>query len=279
VIVAVAVLATLAASPMNESISDDVFWSSDPAARVGELAPPRDGLELLAPRRVELDARRTLPVVLRRKVALRDDMQAPLPRFGIVVALDRDADVAFAGLATAPRDGERPFRAPDDQTLARVAPAVTTRAIVVDLREALGIPWHPANLVAFGAARRMRSEPVTIRLEGQGAPGSDASGERDLADVSWTPGPGDAKGLALSADAAGTRLRGSYRIRQGSAIHLVFSGDTWAGPTVWRLQPKSLQGGFAVETTAVPLGSPQTYTVWAVAGDAIAGPATVRVTK
>src|SRR5438477_1902771 len=119
---------------MGEGLADELFWSPDPVAALDDAAPPRDGLELLAPALVELDARQTLPAVLRRQVALRDDARAPLPLFGAVVAIDLGRDRAYVGRIQEPPDDAPPFREPDAKTLKRMMPATTTQGILVDLR-------------------------------------------------------------------------------------------------------------------------------------------------
>src|SRR5436309_1826104 len=114
--------------------SDAVFWSPDPAAALPEA---HDGLELFAPSSVDLAQRKTLPVVVRRKVPLTDDMRAPLQRFTTVIALDLAADEVFAGLLGPQREDPAAWVEPTAEQLAGVFPATTTQTLQADVRAAL----------------------------------------------------------------------------------------------------------------------------------------------
>jgi hypothetical protein len=265
---------------MNERPADDLFWSSDAVAAVAKVAPPRDGLQLLAPAQVEVEVRQNLPAVLRRKTSLRDDMLAPLPRFATIVALDLVSDEAFAGPAQATRDGEPSFREPDAKTLARVMPAKTTQALLVDLRTTLALPWRAGELLVFGAARDLRSEPVHVVLHGAASGEPRPAREREVEVHSREKTDGSPEfprsvGISMSVDARHRMLHGAWHLNGANFIHLVFCGRTYPQPIVVRLRAHNPQGYFNLELPAVGLGSPQAYTVWAVTRDAIGGPVEV----
>jgi hypothetical protein len=271
----------LSAAPrgsMSDRPADELFWSSGPVGAVAKAVPPRDGVQLLVPARVDLGERQTLPAVLRRKASMREDLVAPLLRFGVVVALDLEKDEAFAGLAQAPRDNAGAFVEPDAEQLEQAGEGKTTQALQVDLRAALVLPWRPAELLVFGAVRDHRSEPVRVALQGGGPAEPQPARERALEVASrervhGSPAVPGAPGIAIAVDASQHALHGAYRLAAGSFIHLVFCGRKHPRPTVVRLRAEGPEGHFNVALPAVKLGAPQAYTVWAVARDAISAPA------
>ncbi len=265
---------------MIERPADELFWLSGPVEEVAKVAPPRDGLTLLLPARVDLGARKSLPAVLRRKASMRDDMLAPLQRFGVVVALDLGTDQAFAGLARPPLDGEPTFREPAKKALSEVAPMKTTQQLLVDLRAALVLPWRAGELLIFAAARTLRSEPMHVVLQGGTSGEPPPAPEREAAVISRetaksSPPLPAVAGIALKVDAKDHLLHGAYRLRSESFIHLVFCGRIYPHPSVFRLHAQGVEGHFTVDLSTLGLGSPQPYTVWAVSRDAVGGPAEV----
>ncbi|MGZ6142986.1 MAG: hypothetical protein ACXWLM_06590 [Myxococcales bacterium] len=252
-------------------ITDDIFWSADPAAAVAKAAPAREGLELFAPASVDLAARQTLPVVLRRRVSVRDDMIAPLPFFGALVALDLDADEAFAGRARAPHDDARPFRPPDPRGLEKVMPGMTTQPLAVDLRAALALPWHAARLRLFGVAAALRSEPVEVTLAGAGS--AQAPREEQIE-------PSSRKKDKLSPPAPGIAAKGrkvlvTSALQRDGFVHLVFCPRERPGaPIVRRVRSAAGEGHFTVDAGKLDLGGSH-YFVWAVTRDGVFGPAEV----
>jgi hypothetical protein len=288
-----ALLAVLIAAPQQHrghSMTDELFWSADPAAALEDV-PLQRGLELLAPAQVDLARRATLPVVVRRKVSMRDDARAPLPRFAALLAVDLDRNLLYTDLAVATRDDGGRWAAPDEAALAQMR-GDSSQALTVDLRERLGVPWRAGELMVVAVVGSQRSAARRISLTGPSPRSADAraSRERDAQDVSWERSPQSpplpaANGIALAA--AGQKLTGAYRLPVSEAdrkagwvaIHLVFCGHAAPWPLPVRLRAKAnspvAEGSFALDVSAQNLSASQPFTVWAVSRDSLSEPAGV----
>lgn len=271
-------LLCLLAQTMSQPPDAELFWSPDPVAALERAVPAKDGLEVFAPSGVDLETRTSVPVVLRRKGTLAESARSPLRRFAVVLVLDLGADEAFAGPAVLPRGEERPFRVPDEATLAGMAPGLTTEQVVLDLRGVLPLPWRPAELLVLAVARRLRSEPVRISLRGRGQPAAVAL-EAEIQPASRegasrAPGAGAGTGLALRVDPKARRLEVTCEPAGKGDVHLLFVGTKHPAPTLFRLRARSGEESLSVDLAALPLGA-EPYTIWAVARGAVAGPVEV----
>src|SRR4051794_19686850 len=152
--------ALLAAASSGGLVADDLFWSADPVEALDQVAQER-GLSLFAPREVDLAARETLPVVLRRRVTMAEDAAAPLPISGVVIAMDVARNEIHAGFAAIRGDDTPAWQPPDPQAIAGMR-GTTTQPMLVDLRAALGLPWRPAHLLVLAVARALHSQPARV---------------------------------------------------------------------------------------------------------------------
>jgi hypothetical protein len=285
--------------PAGLELADDEFWSDSLAARADAAAA--DGLVLAAPASAALDQRQTLPVLIRRTGPVRDSIAAPMGRFALVHAVNLVTNELFTDLAVRPRDDPRPWTEPTPEQLQGIS-GRTSEPAVADLRDRLGLPWRPGELLVVATVRELRSNARRIALVAPrefgpqpGQPSRESSAhpssrERSARSPSIPAEPGIA--LAAELAPAGQRdpaiLHAAYRIRAlpsdrkagGVAVHLVFSGRLDPSPVPVRvLVPVPADGGevatgyFSIGLAALGLAAAEQYQVFAISREAIGGPA------
>ncbi len=282
---------------MPAGLPDKIFWSPNLLDRLVTVEHPA-GLTLLAPARVELKSRKTLPAVLRRTASLRGAALLPLPDFAAVIAVDLQSNDLWTELGVQPHDDARPIEAPAGDELARMGEGSTTETLPVELRSRLGIPWEPSELLLVAIAGEQRSEPRRVILAGPVRRGPGAAPvlrSLDAAPASVVSADGSppipaTEGISLAVERRDGHvlLHGSYRVPVAAAdsragfvaLHLVFSGsiNPWPLPVRLKLAVATeaiSTGHFTVEPAALRLSEPRAFTVWAFSRTALGGPALV----
>jgi hypothetical protein len=256
-------------------VSDDLFWGALPDDLLYRAAP--QGLSLLAPARVELGRRATLPVAVRRRASLRDDARAPLGRFGVLIAVDPERNQLWVGRVAQPDDDVPAFQPPSDAELDEVGDGATTQVARVELREQLKLPWRPAHLRILAALHDKRSEVHAVLLEGAGDGQEPAQPEPVDAPSSREPAAPAKPGVVLATK--GSTLHGGLRSGtpdKGAAIvHLVcvFEDDGFPVHLAFRVPLHGGTGGFALGPKELaPLNPGRPVWVWAFERALVSGP-------
>jgi hypothetical protein len=131
------------------------FWDNPlkEAPRSARVVIPPPGLQILAPRRVPLAERETLPIVVRRTCGGEDAARARFRDCAVITVMDVDRNELFAGPA-ADHDKVRP-RPLDPRTIDHEATIVERH--VVEAREQAGLPWRPGKYLATVLLRDVAS--------------------------------------------------------------------------------------------------------------------------
>jgi hypothetical protein len=234
-------------------MADQAFWGKPLEERAqieSDLAAEeKDALVLDAPRKVAIDVRNSLPLVLVRVAHFALAAGVPIQKFGILVAADAEGGVVRAGRAIEPPD--RRTREPEPGEGSGMA----AEALLIDVRERLDLPWRRSQLAISLILREQISDEMRVALDlTPGAYRDEAvekKRQKDLLDaplpaISPAPSPTapvpayrkvegapeipDKPGLALASErvvklhsAGPLVVKGAYRVKVPP--HLFVSGD------------------------------------------------------
>lgn len=146
-------------------LTDEEFFTAPLKTRKATLDPLLGaGVEALiadAPRKVSIDVRDTLPMVVVRAGSFGAVASAPVSRAGIVVATDLETGQVRAEMAVQPPEKsvqpDEPREAPEG--------AMAGETKVVDLRKRLDLPWRPSRYAVALILREQISDPLEVLLD------------------------------------------------------------------------------------------------------------------
>jgi hypothetical protein len=225
----------------NLGYSDADFWA-DPDKEIDDVPP--DGLYLAAPNAVVLSDRQTLPVVARRAASLRESIAVDFRRFAILHGIDLASNRASAAFVFE-QDNLVYTDLPPAELDEVAEGARTVEPFFADVRERLGFPWKPAELLLTITVRDRVSNRRRVKL-GAGASAYDDPAVREYLEkrradaprpppfplpgnplpayvpIDGSPPVPNEPGIAISADrvvdlreGATCILRGAFRVPVG----------------------------------------------------------------
>jgi hypothetical protein len=145
-------------------LEDSEFWS-EPWRTRKEIERPifasrKSALLFDAPKRVAVDVRKTLPVLVSRVGRTADERAASLRDFAILVASDLDSGRGFAAQAVEP-----PVRSYEKPEPGEVSPtAMAAIAFGLDARQRLDLPWRKSRLSLSLIVREQLADALSVEL-------------------------------------------------------------------------------------------------------------------
>lgn len=188
-----------------------------PAAAVDESAMQRlmdgvDGLLIDAPKRVSIDDRQTLPMLLLATGPLMTLLTHPFAGSGVVTAVDLERNqLRYAFVSPRDHAGR-----PDLDDIP--SGATGSRASSLDLRQLLGLPWKPAKYRIRAILRDWCSNEVDVELVRGPQIYRDPEVERFIAERSVRPAPREVGPLGARPAVSFGQTRESPQLTEDQCI-------------------------------------------------------------
>lgn len=260
-------------SNIDFGLADEEFWTAPKKSAMAVAKQlwkeNRDITAVGAPKRVEIDKRSTLPVMIYRGGSYRDLWALSFSDHAMVVAVDVEQNRAYASRVVT-EDMEPP---PEPVDVSKAPKGNSTDSALLELREAMQLPWQPSTYVVTVILRDMVSNRAKVELGKSPSRYHDEEVAKFLASQRASQEPARVEpapldplpsfkamagsppipaelGLSLAADRlvvmrAGMRcvVKGSFRLK-AKAHEIVKSPEKWKG--VFGDNPPSAVVGIAL---------------------------------